>query len=58
MKTLYADTVLAVLLWLFKDYLLTKARMRARIKFIGDFRHHYGRCRSLKAAFFLARNTL
>ena len=58
MKTLYADTVLALFVWLFKDWLHTKARMRARIKLFGDFRYHYARGNTLKAALFLARNTL
>ena len=52
------DRSLTVLIWLLKDWLLTKARMRARLKFIGDFRWHRSHGHTLRAAYFLARNTL
>jgi hypothetical protein len=58
MKALYADVCLIVLVWLFKDWLLTKQRMRARVKFIGDFRWYRSRGHTMRSAYFLARNTL
>ncbi len=58
MKTFYADFVLGLVLWLFKDWLLTKHRMRARLKFIGDFRWYRRRGHTFRSAYFLARNTL
>lgn len=45
-------------IWLLKDWLLTKHRMRARLKFIRDFRYYRSRGYPLKASLFMSRNTL
>jgi len=50
--------MLTLRIWLLKDWLATKARMRARLKFLHDFNYHYEQGHTLRAAWFLARVTL
>jgi hypothetical protein len=50
--------MLTLRIWLLSDWLRTKARMRARRKFFGDFRWYRNHGHTLRASYFLARNTL